>query len=140
MLGEAALTADDASRYFAAYVAAVHAIGARQRARRDPGPGSRSSSPHFTRDTGARSWTRAGRAGAAPRRARGAGEAHDVGLNIDAEESDRLDLTLDLLERLARDPALAGWDGIGFVVQAYQKRAPRSSTGSWRSRATAAGE
>ena len=47
----------------------------------------------------------------------------DVGLNIDAEESERLDLSLDLLETLCRDPALAGWNGVGFVVQAYQKRA-----------------
>ena len=47
----------------------------------------------------------------------------DVGLNIDAEESERLDLSLDLLEALCRDPELAGWNGIGFVVQAYQKRA-----------------
>jgi RHH-type proline utilization regulon transcriptional repressor/proline dehydrogenase/delta 1-pyrroline-5-carboxylate dehydrogenase len=49
---------------------------------------------------------------------------YDIGLNIDAEESERLDLSLDLLEGLCFAPALAGWDGIGFVVQAYQKRAP----------------
>jgi RHH-type proline utilization regulon transcriptional repressor/proline dehydrogenase/delta 1-pyrroline-5-carboxylate dehydrogenase len=49
---------------------------------------------------------------------------HDIGLNIDAEEADRLELSLDLLERLCFEPALAGWDGIGFVVQAYQKRCP----------------
>ena len=47
----------------------------------------------------------------------------DVGINIDAEESERLDLSLDLLERLCRDPAMEGWNGVGFVVQAYQKRA-----------------
>ena len=49
---------------------------------------------------------------------------YGIGLNIDAEESDRLELSLDLLETLALDPAFAGWDGIGFVVQAYGKRAP----------------
>src|SRR5574338_253753 len=49
---------------------------------------------------------------------------YDIGVNIDAEESDRLEPSLDLLEGLARDPALAGWSGLGFVVQAYQKRAP----------------
>ena len=49
---------------------------------------------------------------------------HDIGLNIDAEEADRLELSLDLLERLCREPGLAGWNGIGFVVQAYQKRCP----------------
>ena len=46
-----------------------------------------------------------------------------MGFSIDAEEADRLDLTLDLFEALARDPELAGWDGLGFVLQAYQKRA-----------------
>ena len=49
---------------------------------------------------------------------------HDIGLNIDAEEADRLELSLDLLERLCFEPELAGWNGIGFVVQAYQKRCP----------------
>src|SRR5262249_13578711 len=43
--------------------------------------------------------------------------------NIEAEEADRLELSLDLFERLAADPVLARWDGLGFVVQAYQKRA-----------------
>ena len=47
-----------------------------------------------------------------------------IGFNIDAEEADRLDVSLDLLEALCLDPVLAGWDGLGFVVQAYQKRAP----------------
>jgi RHH-type proline utilization regulon transcriptional repressor/proline dehydrogenase/delta 1-pyrroline-5-carboxylate dehydrogenase len=49
---------------------------------------------------------------------------YDIGINIDAEEADRLELSLDLLEALMLDPALAGFDGLGFVVQAYQKRCP----------------
>jgi RHH-type proline utilization regulon transcriptional repressor/proline dehydrogenase/delta 1-pyrroline-5-carboxylate dehydrogenase len=49
---------------------------------------------------------------------------HDIGLNIDAEEADRLEISLDLLERLAFEPQLQGWNGLGFVVQAYQKRCP----------------
>jgi RHH-type proline utilization regulon transcriptional repressor/proline dehydrogenase/delta 1-pyrroline-5-carboxylate dehydrogenase len=49
---------------------------------------------------------------------------HDIGINIDAEEADRLDLSLDLLEALCFDDGLKGWNGIGFVVQTYQKRAP----------------
>jgi RHH-type proline utilization regulon transcriptional repressor/proline dehydrogenase/delta 1-pyrroline-5-carboxylate dehydrogenase len=49
---------------------------------------------------------------------------YDIGINIDAEEADRLELSLDLFEALAYDPELAGFDGIGFVVQAYQKRCP----------------
>ena len=51
-------------------------------------------------------------------------QSYDIGLNIDAEEADRLELSLDLLEALARDPELAAWNGIGFVVQAYGKRCP----------------
>ena len=49
---------------------------------------------------------------------------YDIGLNIDAEEADRLEISLDLLERLCFDEDLAGWNGIGFVIQAYQKRCP----------------
>ena len=49
---------------------------------------------------------------------------YDIGMNIDAEEADRLDLSLDVLDELCFDPALSGWNGLGFVVQAYQKRAP----------------
>ena len=46
-----------------------------------------------------------------------------LGFSIDAEECDRLDLSLDLFEALASDSDLADWDGLGFVLQAYQKRA-----------------
>jgi RHH-type proline utilization regulon transcriptional repressor/proline dehydrogenase/delta 1-pyrroline-5-carboxylate dehydrogenase len=47
----------------------------------------------------------------------------DVGLSIDAEESDRLELSLELFEALAGAPELSGWEGLGLVVQAYGKRA-----------------
>ncbi|MCV2524652.1 MAG: trifunctional transcriptional regulator/proline dehydrogenase/L-glutamate gamma-semialdehyde dehydrogenase [Candidatus Lightella neohaematopini] len=47
---------------------------------------------------------------------------YDIGLNIDAEESNRLEISLDLLVKLCYEPKLSGWNGIGFVVQAYQKR------------------
>src|SRR5438128_8190398 len=53
------------------------------------------------------------------RDARGAG----IGFTIDAEEADRLELSLDMVEALALTPDLAGWDGLGLAVQAYQKRA-----------------
>ncbi len=49
-------------------------------------------------------------------------KAGGMGFSIDAEEADRLDLSLDLFEALARDPQLADWDGLGFVLQGYQKR------------------
>ncbi|HAK62830.1 MAG TPA: hypothetical protein DCO82_06270, partial [Alphaproteobacteria bacterium] len=53
-----------------------------------------------------------------------AAKSHDLLLTIDAEEADRLDLSLSLVERLAVDESLAGWNGLGLAVQAYQKRAP----------------
>jgi len=51
-------------------------------------------------------------------------KAHDIQLTIDAEEADRLDLSLGLFERLARAPELGGWSGLGLAIQAYQKRCP----------------
>ena len=51
-------------------------------------------------------------------------KSFDMQLTIDAEEADRLDISLDLFESLARDHDLAGWNGLGLVVQAYQKRGP----------------
>ena len=54
----------------------------------------------------------------------GAAARAGIPVTIDAEESDRLTLSLELFERVAREPALAGWDGLGLAVQAYQKRAP----------------
>lgn len=53
----------------------------------------------------------------------------NMGLSIDAEEAERLDISLDIFESLARDPDLQDWQGLGFVLQAYQKRAPY--TASW---------
>src|SRR6185437_8185040 len=47
-----------------------------------------------------------------------------IGLTIDAEEADRLDLSLDVIEALARDPVTRGWSGLGLAVQAYGRRAP----------------
>mgnify|MGYP003894218661 CR=1 FL=1 len=51
-------------------------------------------------------------------------QEHHIGLSIDAEESYRLDISLDLFQALAEDPDLKNWQGLGFVLQAYQKRAP----------------
>ncbi|MBL4802493.1 MAG: bifunctional proline dehydrogenase/L-glutamate gamma-semialdehyde dehydrogenase PutA [Emcibacter sp.] len=53
-----------------------------------------------------------------------AAKAQGLGFTIDAEEANRLDISLDIFENLARDPELKDWDGLGIVVQAYQKRAP----------------
>ena len=54
---------------------------------------------------------------------------YNIGLSIDAEESYRLDISLDIFAALARDTDLQGWQGLGFVLQAYQKRAP--DTAKW---------
>ncbi|ANQ86921.1 bifunctional proline dehydrogenase/pyrroline-5-carboxylate dehydrogenase [Azoarcus olearius] len=126
MLGEAALTAADAERYTRAYEEAIHAIGAAAAGhgpRAGPGISIKLSALHPRYCRAQRSRVRAEllpRLAALMRLARG----YDIGVNIDAEEADRLELSLDLFEALVADPLLAGWDGLGFVVQAYQKRAP----------------
>jgi len=125
MLGEAARSAADAERYFAAYGAAIAAIGAA--ARRDdvfaaPGISVKLSAlhPRYEESQRRRVLEELGpRLAALARGARAAG----IGFTIDAEEADRLDLSLDLVAALALDPALAGWNGLGLAVQSYQKRA-----------------
>ena len=127
MLGEAALTADDAARYLASYEQAIDAIGRASGGRgiyEGPGISVKLSAlhPRYSRAQRQRVLDELyPRLLALAVRARG----HDIGLNIDAEEADRLALSLDLLEKLCFAPELAGWNGIGFVIQAYQKRCPR---------------
>ncbi len=126
MLGEAALTEHDAQRYRASYEQAIHAIGKASAARgvyEGPGISIKLSALHPR-------YVRAQRARVIDelypvlRDLTLLARRYDIGLNIDAEEADRLELSLDLLERLCFEPALAGWNGIGFVIQAYQKRCP----------------
>ena len=126
MLGEAAVTAADAERYFREYEGAVRAIGAASGGRglnSGPGISVKLSALH---PRYARAQRERVMAELLPRLRALAVLARrcNIGLNIDAEEADRLELSLDLVEALCTDPALAGWDGIGFVVQAYGKRAP----------------
>lgn len=126
MLGEAALTREDAERYYASYEQAIHAIGkAAQGAGIYEGPGIsiKLSALHPTYSRAQRERVMLEllpRVRALTLLAR----HYDIGLNIDAEEADRLEISLDLLEALCTTPELEGWNGIGFVVQAYQKRAP----------------
>jgi RHH-type transcriptional regulator, proline utilization regulon repressor / proline dehydrogenase / delta 1-pyrroline-5-carboxylate dehydrogenase len=126
MLGEAAATAEDAQRYYMAYEHAIHAIGKAAAGRGiydGPGISIKLSAlhPRYSRAQRARVLAELlPRVRALTVLAR----QYDVGINIDAEEADRLDLSLDLLEALCFDADLDGWNGIGFVVQAYQKRAP----------------
>ncbi len=126
MLGEAATTADDAQRYYQSYQQAIHAIGKAAQGRgiyEGPGISIKLSAlhPRYSRAQRERIMTELlPRVVELARLAR----SYDIGLNIDAEEADRLEVSLDLLEALCFDPDLAGWHGVGFVIQAYQKRAP----------------
>jgi RHH-type proline utilization regulon transcriptional repressor/proline dehydrogenase/delta 1-pyrroline-5-carboxylate dehydrogenase len=125
MLGEAAMTGSDAQRYLAAYEHAIDAIGRRAGGAgvvEGPGISIKLSAlhPRYVRAQRERVLDELyPRLRSLAERAR----RYDIGLNVDAEEADRLELSLDLFERLAGEPSLRDWDGLGFVVQAYQKRA-----------------
>lgn len=126
MLGEAATTAEDADRYFKDYENAINAIGQASAGRgiyEGPGISIKLSAlhPRYARAQAERMM-----AELLPRVKALAvlAKQYDIGLNIDAEEADRLELSLDLLQSLCEDPDLSGWDGMGFVVQAYGKRCP----------------
>ncbi|MEX0343647.1 MAG: bifunctional proline dehydrogenase/L-glutamate gamma-semialdehyde dehydrogenase PutA [Rhizobiaceae bacterium] len=126
MLGEAARTHSDADRYFEAYRQAIRALkreSNRDDIRTNPGISVKLSALHPRYEE--------------PQRERMlpelsarlldlCQEARDarMGLNIDAEEADRLDLSLDVIETVLGDKSLAGWEGFGVVVQAYGPRAP----------------
>ena len=126
MLGEAAMTQADADRYFQDYVDAIHAIGkdaAGQGVYEGNGISVKLSAihPRYSRAQHERVMNEL-----LPRLKELflLGKQYDIGINIDAEEANRLELSLDLMEALVSDPDLAGYNGIGFVVQAYQKRCP----------------
>ena len=124
MLGEAAMTAEDAARYLAEYERAVHAIGHAAHGRgvyEGPGISVKLSAlhPRYQRIKRVRVMSEL-----LPRikHLAALAKSYDIGLNIDAEEADRLDLSLDLLEALCLDADHSGWNGLGFVIQAYGKR------------------
>jgi RHH-type proline utilization regulon transcriptional repressor/proline dehydrogenase/delta 1-pyrroline-5-carboxylate dehydrogenase len=120
MLGESARTKDDAERYFQSYVAAVAAVG------RNPGRGHsisvKLSALHPRYETAQSAKCVPELADMVRELARSASSL-GVQLTVDAEESARLEMSLDIIERVARDPGLRGWDGLGMAVQAYSKRA-----------------
>lgn len=120
MLGEAARTHEDAEHYFESYGRAVAAVG------RNPNRGHSISvklsalHPRYeTAQAGQCVPELADRLRHLARRA----AAANVQLTVDAEEAARLEMSLDIIETVARDPALSGWDGLGMAVQAYSKRA-----------------
>jgi RHH-type proline utilization regulon transcriptional repressor/proline dehydrogenase/delta 1-pyrroline-5-carboxylate dehydrogenase len=128
MLGEAAFTAEDARRYLKAYENALGVVGRRAGSGGADGVFGKPSisvklsalHPRYEEKQEARTM-----AELLPRvvdLARQA-KALDLGLTIDAEEVNRLDLSLELFGRLAHEPSLKGWNGLGLAVQAYGKRA-----------------
>ena len=124
MLGEGARTDADALRYFDAYTAAIRTISATagtEPVNRANGVSLKLSALHPRYEFRQK---RRVMSELLPRVRELALQARSGGLGftIDAEESDRLDLSMEIFESLARDPQLAGWDGLGFVLQAYLKR------------------
>ncbi len=125
MLGEAARTGADAQRYFLSYSKAISAIAQRAKSNfvhDNPGISVKLSAlhpryEHIQHDRVMRELV--------PRMAALTEQAcaANIGLNIDAEEMDRLDISLDIISAVLRSPSLAGWDGFGVVVQAYSKQA-----------------
>lgn len=126
MLGEAALTEADAERYFIAYQNAIDAIGKDANPSADlrtkPGISIKLSALHpryeeaqcerVLKELGPKLLLLAQRA-----------KQYNIGLTVDAEESERLDLSLDLIEQVFSDNSLANWNGFGLALQSYQKRA-----------------
>ncbi|MEE2691704.1 MAG: bifunctional proline dehydrogenase/L-glutamate gamma-semialdehyde dehydrogenase PutA [Pseudomonadota bacterium] len=126
MLGEAAHTAADARKYFNDYAEAIAAIGRTAKAERtvdNSGISVKLSALHPRYEYAQKDRVLNELGGRLKDLALMARQAN-IGFNIDAEETERLDISLDLIERTLRDPAFAGWDGFGVVVQAYQRRAP----------------
>ena len=126
MLGEAAYTQADADRYYNDYVQAIHAIGkdaAGQGVYEGNGISVKLSAIH-PRYSRAQHGRVMGELLPRLKELYLLGKKYNIGINIDAEEANRLELSLDLMEALVSDPDLASYNGIGFVVQAYQKRCP----------------
>jgi RHH-type transcriptional regulator, proline utilization regulon repressor / proline dehydrogenase / delta 1-pyrroline-5-carboxylate dehydrogenase len=125
MLGEGARTVADAERYFNAYASAIEAIGASAGSRPlpdRPGISIKLSAlhPRFEPLGRQRVMTElVPRLIALAQRAK----SYDLNLTVDAEEADRLELSLEVIAASFADTSLAGWDGFGLAIQAYQKRA-----------------
>src|SRR5579864_3866113 len=125
MLGEGARTAADADQYFDAYAGAIEAIGASAGNAALPArPGISVKLTALHPRFEAISRTRV-LAELPPRLIALAqlAKAHDLQFTVDAEEADRLELSLEVIGAALADPSLRGWGGFGLAVQAYQKRA-----------------
>lgn len=127
MLGEAALTEDDAQEFFSAYETAIIALSNNATSpdiRENPGISIKLSALHPRYEVGQRPRVMTELVERALALVLMAKQAN-IGLNIDAEESERLELSLDVIEAILSDRRLEGWDGFGIVVQAYGKRTDR---------------
>jgi RHH-type proline utilization regulon transcriptional repressor/proline dehydrogenase/delta 1-pyrroline-5-carboxylate dehydrogenase len=125
MLGEGARTAADAARYFNSYSAAIDAIGRVAGDRplpERPGISVKLSALHPRYEAVSRERSLTELVPLTLVLARKA-KTHNLNFTIDAEEADRLELSLDVIAAVFADPSLAGWDGFGLAIQAYQKRA-----------------
>ncbi|MGF1475524.1 MAG: bifunctional proline dehydrogenase/L-glutamate gamma-semialdehyde dehydrogenase PutA [Geminicoccaceae bacterium] len=126
MLGEAARTSTQAHRYFLAYAQAINAIAAHASSNdpwANPGISVKLSALHPRYEYVQRQRVMSElvpRLSALAEHARAA----NIGFNVDAEEADRLDLSLDVIEATLRQGSLRKWDGFGVVIQAYAKTAP----------------
>jgi RHH-type proline utilization regulon transcriptional repressor/proline dehydrogenase/delta 1-pyrroline-5-carboxylate dehydrogenase len=125
MLGEGARTADDAARYFDSYADAIDAIGSsagNDPLPRRPGFSVKLSALHPRYEPASRERVLKELPPRLLELARAA-KRHELNFTVDAEEADRLELSLDVIAACLRDDSLAGWDGFGLAVQTYQKRA-----------------
>jgi RHH-type proline utilization regulon transcriptional repressor/proline dehydrogenase/delta 1-pyrroline-5-carboxylate dehydrogenase len=126
MLGEAALTAHDAERYFLSYKNAINAIGNASKSLSDlnasPGISIKLSALHPRYEEAQRERVMHELGPKLLELAHSA-KQHNIGLTVDAEESERLDLSLDLIEYVFCHESLSGWNGFGLALQSYQKRA-----------------
>ncbi|WP_443025061.1 bifunctional proline dehydrogenase/L-glutamate gamma-semialdehyde dehydrogenase PutA [Sphingomonas sp. M1-B02] len=120
MLGEAARTKADAERYFASYFDAIRAVGRNPQAGNSISVKLSALHPRYEVGQYARCVPEL-----TDMLAQLASEAarQNIPLTVDAEESERLDMSLDIIGEVARRPELKGWDGYGMAVQAYGKRA-----------------
>ena len=125
MLGEGARTAADAARYLEAYRGAIAAIGSAAGAAPlpdRPGISVKLSALHPRYEAVSRERVLRELVPPLLDLARAA-KSHGLNFTVDAEEADRLELSLAVIGIVFADPSLAGWDGFGLAVQAYQKRA-----------------
>ncbi|WP_251359077.1 bifunctional proline dehydrogenase/L-glutamate gamma-semialdehyde dehydrogenase PutA [Kangiella sp. TOML190] len=124
MLGEAAFTADDARKYFEAYSKAINEIGSAktQDGQLAPSISIKLSALHPRYEVAQKDRVLTEMVSVVKTLAKQAREL-DVAITIDAEEADRLELSLDIFEAVFDSDICRGWDGFGMVVQAYSKRA-----------------